>query len=188
MGIAQIKRGEDTEKQREKGKFLLQEHYSGQSFQQVLHQPSTFCTAKQRHRQKQSTLPGVYLYKPFLDEMHLKSILGLGSHPNQAMSPCADIQHDTQAPATFQQINAFLLCWLRILAINMVWISLVDQYPHKCIYSSLFRCMFIQIIWKICRIPPSFILVKCNLDAHGEHVLFQFIGFSGRIALVMNSK
>lgn len=165
--------------------------YPGQSFQQILHQPSTFCTAKQRQRQKQSTLPGVYLYKPFLDEMHLKSILELGSDPNQAMIPCAHIQHDTQAPATFQQINAFLPCWLKILAINIVWIRLGDQYTHKRIYPSLFRCMFIQTVWKTCRfLPLSFCLslVKCNLDAHGEHILFQFTGFSGRIALVTNSK
>lgn len=40
---------------RERWKSLLQERYllhPGQSFQQVLHQPSTFCTAKQRQRQK----------------------------------------------------------------------------------------------------------------------------------------
>lgn len=53
MGIVQMKmqRIEKIKGGREKsatGTLL----YPEQSFQQVLHQPSTFCTAKQRQRQK----------------------------------------------------------------------------------------------------------------------------------------
>lgn len=54
MSTAPPKGGENAETQGRGGK-VLQERYllhPGQSFQQVLHQPSTFCTAKQRQRQK----------------------------------------------------------------------------------------------------------------------------------------